>query len=220
MDFNPRLPHVPAIINRHLHLLQSNGLQEIFPPRSIISAHRRTKNLKDVLAPSRFRNHTTSPPSTDHGCVKCHKRCDLCLHYLKQSDHFQSFATGRSYKIRQRLSCTSSNVIYLASCSKCSLQYVGSTSNQFKVRFRNHKSDMLRNKRSCEVAIHFNDTPHTLQDFKFIVIEGLQNTHGDLDGNLLKREAYWAAQLHTLQPHGLNKRCEFRSRNRINYQTQ
>ena len=221
-DFNPRLPNVSAIINKHLHLLQgSNDLQEIFPRKSIIPAYRRTKNLKDILAPSRFKNDSNPPPPPNiaHGCVKCNKRCDLCQHYFSQSEQFQSLATGRSYNIRQRLSCTSFNVVYLASCCKCRLQYVGSTSNQFKVRFRNHKSDMLHNKRSCEVAIHFNNTPHTLSDFNFIVIEKLMNTHGDLDANLLKREAYWAAQLHTLQPHGLNKRCEFRSQHRINYQS-
>ena len=34
---------------------------------------------------------------------------------------------------------------------------------------------------------------------------------------LLIREAYWAAQLGTLQPNGLNKRCEYRAKTRINY---
>ena len=51
----------------------------------------------------------------------------------------------------------------------------------------------------------------------FIVIEKIMNTDGDLDNTLLKREGYWAAQLRTLQPFGLNKRCEFRSKKRINF---
>ena len=97
------------------------------------------------------------------------------------------------------------------------MQYVGSTSNAFKVRFRNHKSDMKRNKKSSELAIHFNKFPHNLSDFNFIVIEKIMNTDGDLDNTLLKREGYWAAQLRTLQPFGLNKRCEFRSKKRINF---
>ena len=37
------------------------------------------------------------------------------------------------------------------------------------------------------------------------------------DNTLLKREGYWAAQLRTLQPFGLNERCEFRSKKRINF---
>ena len=45
---------------------------------------------------------------------------------------------------------------------QCNLQYVGSTSTEFKVRFRNHKSNMLKNKRTCELAIHFNDSEHEI----------------------------------------------------------
>ena len=137
--------------------------------------------------------------------------------YLQESKEFSSFATGRSYKIKQTLSCTSAGVIYLVSGDECKLQYVGSTANPFKVRFRNHKSDMLRNKKSCELAIHHNKIPHDLQDFSFIVIESIKKTTGDLDDILLTREGYWVAQLRTLQPFGLNKRCESRSKKRINY---
>ena len=79
---------------------------------------------------------------------------------------------------------------------------------------------MSNNKRTCEVATHFNKTPHDLSDFKFIGIEQIVN---DSDSNtiekrLLTREAYWSsAQLYILKPYGLNKRCEFRSKNRINF---
>ena len=178
-------------------------------------AYRRTKNLKDILAPSKFRN--TPAPSPEPGCFKCLKRCDLCQNFLKEGKQISSFATGRFYSIKQKLSCTSQNVIYLASCLKCRLQYVGSTSNPFKVRFRNHKSDMNRNKKSCELAIHFNQTPHSLSDFEFSIIESIVNTQGNTENLLLQREAYWTAQLHSLQPFGLNKRCEFRSSKRIHF---
>jgi len=39
----------------------------------------------------------------------------------------------------------------------------------------------------------------------------------DLDQSLLSREDYWMTQLYTLNPHGLNKMREIRSKNRINY---
>ena len=77
--------------------------------------------------------------------------------------------------------------------------------------------DMIRNRKSCELAIHYYKNPHDLKDFNFIVIESMQNTTRDLEETLLTREGYWAAQLSTLQPFGLNKRCEFRSKKRINY---
>ena len=58
-------------------------------------------------------------------------------------------------------------------------------------------------------------SPHNLKDFRFIVIESMQNTTRDLEEILFMREGYWAAQLNTLQPFGLNKRCKFWSSKRI-----
>ena len=75
---------------------------------------------------------------------------------------------------------------------------------------------MTTNKKTCETAIHFNDSAHSLSDFQFIGIEKI-NSIFDVDKKLLTREAYWTAQLHTLRPYGLNKRQEFRSKNRVNY---
>ena len=218
LDYNPRLTNISSVIKKHSHLLENNSdLIELFPAKSIIPAYRRTKNLKDTLAPSGFRKNQRIESAEGTGCFKCQRKCDLCRNYLFESKEFSSFATGRSYKIKQNLGCTSAGIIYLASCNKCKLQYVGSTSNPFKVRFRNHKSDMIRNRKSCELAIHYNKNPHDLKDFNFIVIESMQNTTRDLEETLLTREGYWAAQLSTLQPFGLNKRCEFRSKKRINY---
>lgn len=145
--------------------------------------------------------------------------CDLCQNFFVESKSFLSFQTGKNYTIHSRLSCDSKNVIYLASCKKCRLQYVGSTTTDFKVRFRNHKSTMLTNKTTCEVAIHFNKTPHTLDDFSFQCIDQVQAPSGseEIDRLLITKEAYWSAQLFSLAPHGLNKRKEFHSKNRICY---
>ena len=77
------------------------------------------------------------------GCFKCSSRCDLCKNFLIQYSNFKSFSTGRTCKTC--LARSSKNVVYLASCIKCNLQYVGFTSTAFKVRFRSHKSVMLTN---------------------------------------------------------------------------
>ena len=160
--FNPLLPDLNYIIKKHLHFLESNPkLKELFPKNSIIPSYRRSKNLKEILAPSKF--ESTASQNTNSlagGCFKCNKnRCDLCKNYFVESKDFSSFRTGRSYKIRSNLTCDSKNVIYLVACKKCKLQYIGSTTTEFKVRFRNHKSSMITNKKSCEVAVHFNSTP-------------------------------------------------------------
>ena len=76
---------------------------------------------------------------------------------------------------------------------------------------------MNTNKNTYEAAKHFNKSSHVLSDFSFIIIEQISNLSDDnsIDERLLTREAYWSAQLYTLQPYGLNKRSEFSSRNRI-----
>ena len=179
---------------------------------------RRPKNIKEILARPRKIN-VNDNDSDKHGCFKCKSKCDLCRNFLVESDHFSSASSNRTYRITQHLHCKSKNVIYLVTCTKCSVQYVGSTSNEFKVRFRNHKSAMTTNKNTCEVATHFKETFHILSDFNFTIIEQISNPsdNNSIDERLLTREAYWSAQLCTLQPYGLNKRSEFNSRNRIRY---
>ena len=111
------------------------------------------------------------------------------------------------YIIKPRLSCDSKNVIYLASCNKCRLHDVGSTARQFKVRFRNHKSSMVTNKKTCEVAVHYNNSPHALNDFSFQCIDQVSATNCTeiLDKLLITKEAYWSAQLFSLAPFGLHR---------------
>ena len=210
------------IIRKHLLILQSNPkLKELFPLGSIIPSFCRSKNLKELLAPSRFKTAEEGQTiQQSNGCFKCERnRCDLCQNFFVESKSFLSLQTGKKYTIHSRLTCDSKNVIYLVSCKKCRLQYIGSTTTDFRISFRNHKSAMLTNKTTCEVAVHFNKTPHILDDFSFQCIDQVQtpNNSDEIDRLLITKEAYWSAQLFSLAPHGLNKRKEFHSRNRICY---
>ena len=78
---------------------------------------------------------------------------------------------------------------------------------------------IYKNKRTCELAIHYNNSEHEISQIKFIIIEQIRSFENSLhlEQLLLTREAYWTAQLFTLNPHGLNKRRESRSKHRINY---
>ena len=78
---------------------------------------------------------------------------------------------------------------------------------------------MLNNRRTCELAVHYNSSQHDISQMRFTVIEQVVSFQNPLhlDQLLLTREAYWMTQLFTFNPHGLNKRREFRSKNRINY---
>ena len=101
--FNPNLPDVGRIISKHLAILESNPkLKELFPPNSIIASFRRSKNRKELLAPSRYGPNTEREEIVEaKGCFKCKRtRCDLCRNFLVESNSFLSFQTGKSYKIQ------------------------------------------------------------------------------------------------------------------------
>ena len=77
---------------------------------------------------------------------------------------------------------------------------------------------MKRNKKICEVALHFDRTPHILSDSTLRCKDQIQtNTSQDKEKLLITKEAYWSAQLFTLSLFVLNKRQEFHSKNRIHY---
>ena len=128
----------------------------------------------------------------------------MCKNFLAISETFSSFQTNKVYHIRQRLTCSSTNIVYLVNCNKCKLQYVGSTTTEFKVRFRNHKSSMKTKKKICEVAIYFNKSPYALEDFSFQCMDQIHaTTDEDVEKLLITTEAYWSAQLFSLFPYSL-----------------
>ena len=71
--------------------------------------------------------------------------------------------------------------------------------------FRNHKSAILTNKKTCELAVQYIE--HKISEISFILIEKI-TSHGDtahIDRSLLTRESYWTTQLCTLSSMGLTK---------------
>ena len=84
LDYNPILPDVQKVIKKHFYILQSSPeVKEIFPSKSIFPAYRKTKNLKEMLAPSKFRAASSRNQREENGgCSKCNKKCDLCKNYF------------------------------------------------------------------------------------------------------------------------------------------
>ena len=99
ITFNPNLPDVGNIIRKHLFILQSNPkLKELYPRGSVIPAFRRSKNLKELLAPSCFKMAEEGQTSHhNNGCFKCERnRCDLCQNFFVESKFFPIFGRAKS----------------------------------------------------------------------------------------------------------------------------
>ena len=102
------------------------------------------------------------PSIKSNGTIISYNKCDICKNILITDSKFRCTATGKTYFIKGKLPCDSSNIIYLITCSNCRELYVGSAIN-FKQRFRIHKSDIKPDKDICGIALHFNNkycSPH------------------------------------------------------------
>ena len=104
------------------------------------------------------------------------------------------------------MDCGSRNVIYLITCAKCGIQYVGKTSQTLRCRVNNHHN---RLKQLCDLYLynHFNSDGHTIADLQIMPIEEVSLTTRDnvtLASKLLNREEYWIKEIGCLYPYGLN----------------
>ena len=128
---------------------------------------------------------------------KCNARkCATCQH-INESTSFKSTTTKRTYRIREYFTCSSKNIIYLITCSKCKKQYVGQTRKNLRERINHHRSTIMCDK-TRYLSIHFNFPDHNITNLKVQVID---TTTPD---KLITLEKYWIETLQTVQPKGLN----------------
>ena len=152
--------------------------------------------------------------------IKCRQKCDICDNYLVTKNFFSCKVTGKTYKVRGNLTCCSKNVVYILSCKICEVQYVGSAfKDNFKKRFRVHKSDVNTGKDRCSVSKHFlsecSDIGN-IMNMEVQPIEQVLEENQGVEGKLWNREKYWQAQLFTLS-HGMNSSWDWYSTNRKGY---
>ena len=132
VTYHPRLPDISRIL-RELHpILESSERCKNAINSVLFVAFRKPKSLGDYLV--RAKVDSRGPKQLLLGTVKCaSRRCEVCM-YMDENSHFKSSQDNRVYSINYNLNCNSSNVVYLITCKKCSLQYVGSTITKFRLR--------------------------------------------------------------------------------------
>ena len=84
---------------------------------------------------------------------------------LQEGIKFKSNSTKEMFKIRENISCRSSNIIYLVTCQKCGKQGVGSTIDLFQ-RISNYLSHIESKYNERATAAHFFEGNCTINDFR------------------------------------------------------
>lgn len=160
------------------------------------------KNLQRLVGG--FKNESAGPktPTPGAGCKKC-GRCRVSCPILNESKTFKSTSTGKVYKIRQDLTCTSDWLIYLATCKRCSGQYVGKSKTIFKLRHSNHKQE-IKNQRGGLGHHYGGSGPCGYQDLSITLIEQVEEKNLEF---LAERELWWQHQLRVYVQNGSNAHC-------------
>src|SRR5215469_7493688 len=128
-------------------------------------------------------------------------KCKSC-NYIVECSSFQCNSTKKVYKLKQNFSCKTTKVIYLITCNRCNMQYVGQTSGTLGNRLSQHLS-CIRNKNSTPIGLHFNLPNHNISDFRIHAIEQIKSDT-NIKQTLEKRESFWLDKLSTHYPLGIN----------------
>ena len=116
--------------------------------------HTSTEEIINILAELHAENQalvSVTPCGSD--------KCKLCFN-ISPTSFFFSTVSKKRYEISEYMNCNTRNVIYLVTCLKCKLQYVGETKRTLRERFNNHRSDIHLSKHTA-IGIHFNNILHS-----------------------------------------------------------
>ena len=200
VTLHPILKNLAKVLRENLLILHMNTeVKQLFLDCPMVS-FRSARKISSYLVRAKL-----YPLIRDVGSTKCGKtKCDVCMN-VNETDTFRSNVTKESYKINHKLNCDDKCLVYLLSCKKCDLQYVGQTTNKFRMRWNNYKSESkkLEKGQNCmqqHFHEHFNSTGHTgfLNDVSITLID---KTDGS---NPTKREYFWIRTLRTMSPLGFN----------------
>ena len=112
-------------------------------------------------------------PTTEFKVSKCGSRCETCL-VMETSSSFKSTNTEQEYPIHFDMNCKTKEIIYLMTCKKCKIQYVGQTSGSLRERMWKYRNRITTPypPQLIEVEAHFrSDNNHEgMIDFSIMPI--------------------------------------------------
>ena len=89
------------------------------------------------------------------GFTRCgDKRCNTCK-LGTFGENILITSTGKTFNIKQPMTCKSSNIIYCITCTKCRDQYIGETEQELHNRQTGHLSDIKNGRTGLPYVRHF-----------------------------------------------------------------
>ena len=131
-DFNPLLPKISTVINKHFRTMinENPDLKDAFPEPPM-AALRQGPNLRNLLCKSKLpklsRNPTRSTHRNSAGWRRCSatggRGCNQCPYTPASASSITSHITNYTHHITTPINCTTERVIYAWKCTKCNLNF-------------------------------------------------------------------------------------------------
>ena len=134
---------------------------------------------------------------TQTGTKICNQGCKICKHIDPDPDININSVTHHIYS---KYTCSSTDLIYLITCSKCPAFYIGETGRKLSDRIKEHLRD-INNKNNKQIPNHFNLFDHSINHLR---VKALAANKTNLPDNRRKLERLWIYRLNALTPPGLN----------------
>ena len=104
--------------------------QNLTHPNEVSPAYKMPQHIKDKIIRSKVPPQRGARPRQSHG-MKKYNKCSVCP---REGKTVQDTAT----KVKIYTNFSSKNVVYLISCKKCPLHYIGETEKMIRERFAEH----------------------------------------------------------------------------------
>ena len=136
ITYHPAYARIKDILSSiHLLLTPNEKHRNVFPKVPLVGS-KRDKSLQNILVRAKL-------PKTnikDGSCCKYQGSRCVVYNYIKDTNTFSDKDLTKTYTIKGgSLNCNTSNVVYLVQCKTCHIQYIGSASTKFRLRFNNYR---------------------------------------------------------------------------------
>lgn len=169
----------------------------------IVTAYTVGRNLsKFLIRASMLTNHSNRHVSSTglNVCRRCTSvRCKAC-NFIQETSRFGDHQNPSKFQVMGTISCSTRDLIYVVTCRRCNLQYVGETGRSLGERITDHLS-AIRTKKQTPIGLHFNLPDHSVNNF---CIAGVEHVNRDDENYRRLRESVWRIVLKTSHPHGIN----------------
>ena len=194
ITYNPNNPPINRILSSNKRILTATGELQYLTDFQLLVVNKRAKNLRQILVRTDIK-----PGLAPKGSNPCNKPCTTCP-YMKPTNSITCWTTKEVMPLKGHYNCQTKNVIYVISCQKCGLQYIGQTGNTFNERFRAHLTDIRQQNTVKPVSRHFTTNSHSVRDINAAI---LTTTTGNVNVRLRTEEAL-IYKFQSRSPSGLN----------------